>query len=70
LGLNPGLRDLKLCTDTDSCEKQGIAAQLLELLPALCFGTLSVQLAGHAELGCTSAKNYRAEIAKTDKYEL
>jgi hypothetical protein len=68
-GPNPRLRPLKLCTGADDSKKQLNAAHLLQLLPALCFGTLSVHLAWHAELGC-SGGDYCAEIANSDQYEL
>jgi hypothetical protein len=45
------------------------AAHQLKLRPALCFGALPVQLAGHAVLRCTAVKNYYAEISNSNQYE-
>jgi hypothetical protein len=67
LGPNPRLRAFKLCTGTDTGKKRLSSAQLLELRPVLCFGTLPVQLAGHVELRCTGAKYYCAEIANSNQ---
>jgi hypothetical protein len=61
------MRALKLSTGTETGKKRLNAARLLEIRPSLCFGTPSVQLAGHAELGCTGAKDNCAEIATSNQ---